>query len=246
MTSGRSTGLDITLLDGFHVTGTSAELPPAVRRLVAHVSLTHRPDRGVVAGRLWPDVTESAAQANLRSALWRLHRIAPGLLDTAGGRLRVADGVGVDVHRLCAWAHEVVSCPEQDATGLPADMSGGELLPGWCDAWVEVERERLRQLRLHALEVLARRLTRAERYGEAMEAALAAVETEPLRESAHRAVVGIHLAEGNVAEAVRHYRRFRELLADELGLPPSPLMERLLHDGLPDAGAPPPSSVTRR
>jgi DNA-binding SARP family transcriptional activator len=48
------------------------------------------------------------------------------------------------------------------------------------------------------------------------------VRTEPLRESAHRAVVSVHLAEHNVVEAVRHYRAFRKLLGEELGMEPSP------------------------
>jgi DNA-binding SARP family transcriptional activator len=66
------------------------------------------------------------------------------------------------------------------------------LFPGWYDDWVLLERERLRRLRLHALEVLADKLVREGRYGEAVQATYAAVRTEPLRESAHRAVVRVH------------------------------------------------------
>jgi DNA-binding SARP family transcriptional activator len=105
---------------------------------------------------------------------------------------------------------------------------GGELLPGWYDDWVLPERERLRQLRLHALEVSADRLAREGRYGEAVQAAYAAVHTEPLRESAHRAVVRVHLAEGNVVEAVRAYRDFRDRLVHELGVSPTMQMEELI------------------
>ena len=57
---------------------------------------------------------------------------------------------------------------------------------------------------------------------------LAAVAGEPLRESAHRALITAYLAEGNRSEALRQYRFFRHLLADELGLEPSPLMESLV------------------
>jgi DNA-binding SARP family transcriptional activator len=104
----------------------------------------------------------------------------------------------------------------------------GELLPGWYDDWVLIARERLRQLRLHALEVLADKLAHVGRYGEALQAAYAAVDTEPLRESAHRAVVRVHLAEGNTAEAVRAYQAFRDMLTDELGVAPSNQMDELL------------------
>ena len=42
-----------------------------------------------------------------------------------------------------------------------------------------MERERFHQLRLHALEALCDRLTTAGRYGEAIDAGLAAVTAEP-------------------------------------------------------------------
>jgi DNA-binding SARP family transcriptional activator len=49
-----------------------------------------------------------------------------------------------------------------------------------------------------------------------------------LRESAHRTVVRVHLAEGNVAEALRAFELFRALLTEELGVQPSVLMSRLV------------------
>jgi DNA-binding SARP family transcriptional activator len=96
------------------------------------------------------------------------------------------------------------------------------LLPACYDEWVLTERERFRQLRLHALEALCDRLTARGRYGEAIDAGLAAVCAEPLRESGHRAVIKAHLAEGNNAEARRQYETYRKVLRDELGVEPSP------------------------
>ena len=91
-----------------------------------------------------------------------------------------------------------------------------------------LEREGLRQQAIHTPEVRGDRKVPAGRYGEAVQAAYAAVRGEPLRESAHRAVVRVHLAEGNVAEAMRAYRSFREVLARELGLAPTRQMEELM------------------
>nr|WP_308355048.1 bacterial transcriptional activator domain-containing protein [Streptomyces sp. MUM 203J] len=119
----------------------------------------------------------------------------------------------------------ILSSPEP----VPAILFGdGELLPGWDEDWVLLERERLRQLRLHALDALAHSLVREGRHALALETALTSVRTEPLRESAHRAVVAAHLAEGNVHEAVSHYVAFQHLLDEELGVPPSALFARLL------------------
>ena len=92
-----------------------------------------------------------------------------------------------------------------------------------------IERERFRQLRLHALEALCERRMAAGRVRHALEAALAAVAAEPLRESAQRTLVRLHLAEGNHAEALRQYHIYRELLNDQLGLEPSTQMQALVH-----------------
>ncbi|MFG2332840.1 hypothetical protein ACGFMM_24880 [Streptomyces sp. NPDC048604] len=67
-------------------------------------------------------------------------------------------------------------------SGLAALLDGGELLPGWYEAWALLEREQL-----HALDALADRLTRQGSPAPALEAALASVRIEPLRGCAHRA-----------------------------------------------------------
>jgi DNA-binding SARP family transcriptional activator len=55
----------------------------------------------------------------------------------------------------------------------------------------------------------------------ALTAAMAAAALEPLRESASRAVIRAHLANGNYHEAVRAYAAFGRLLIRELGVRPS-------------------------
>jgi DNA-binding SARP family transcriptional activator len=235
-----ATAHQVTLLDGFTLhLGDSRpiqvahELPRGVQRLVAHICLCGQPARDAVASRLWPDVPERQAHGSLRSALWRLEKAAPGLVQVTGSHLALAEGVRVDVHVLSRWARRAVD-PRSDVgeLSLPDPDLSGDLLPGWYDDWVLLERERLSQLRAHALEVVSARLVRAGRHGEAIQAAYAAVQAEPLRESAHRAVVCVHLAEGNVAEALQVYRRFSVMLKDELGIAPTAQMARLVR-GLP-------------
>lgn len=219
----------VTLLDGFSVRLATSprpapldSLPHGAQRLLAHLCLAGRPPRAAVAGHLWPDVPEVHAQGSLRSALWRLNKVAPGLVEVSGHCLSLSAGVRVDVRELGEWARRVRDprCRPDDVE-VPDVGLRGDLLPGWYDDWVLLERERLRQLRLHALELAAERLAAAGRYGDALQAAYAAMRAEPLRESAHRTVVRVHLAEGNVGEATRAYEQFRALLADELGVAPS-------------------------
>jgi DNA-binding SARP family transcriptional activator len=235
----------VCLLDGFtlHLAGagpgSTRDLPRAVQRLIAHLSLSGRSARTAIAGQLWPDVSEEHAHGSLRSSLWRVHKVAPKLITVCGGTLSISHDVRVDVRELTDWAQRALDpCLAPDSRtegdlGLP-----GELLPGWYEDWVMLERERLRQLRMHALEALAEKYAAAARYGEAVQAAYAAVRAEPLRESAHRTVVRVHLAEGNVAEAVRAYESFHAMLADELGAAPTPQMCRLV-ESLPGRRATP-------
>jgi DNA-binding SARP family transcriptional activator len=207
----------------------TVELCRNEQRLLAYLALRRRVSRTVLAGTLWPEVTEGHARGSLRTTLWKLPRGDPPLIGCCKDALLVNPALRVDVHALTQTALCMVqgSGPAPHAPP-PLDLLAAEdLLPGWDEDWVLLERERLRQLRLHALDALAEALVRQGRPALAMEAAWASIRADPLRESAHRAVVSAHLAEDNVAEAVRHYEAFRRLLEEELGVEPSPRFARM-------------------
>ena len=224
----------LALLDSFQLTcdGVDVPLPLSAQRLLAFLALHPRPLlRGYIAGALWPDTSEERAHASLRSALWRLRRPGRSLTQAREGRLGLDAAVAIDVRELDELAHRILERDGSSALSDPAsELIGlsGDLLPDWYDDWVLVEREHVRQLRLHALEALCDRLLEAGSYAEAAEAALAVIATDPLRESAHRALIRVHLAEGNIGEALRQYAFFRRLSTQLLGLDPSPEMEQLM------------------
>lgn len=202
--------------------GVSVPLPTGAQRLVALVALWGPKSRTAIAGTLWPDGTERRALGSLRTTLWRLQAAGLRVLTAEGGALALAPGVRVDVHEFLACARTVARTNgDPGARATAVVLRGDELLPGWYDDWVLLERERIHQLRLHALEAISEQLLRSGRHADALEAALAAVRAEPLRESARRAAVRVHLAERNPTEAVREYNAFRELLDSELGVRPS-------------------------
>lgn len=219
----------LELLGGFALTAGDRIVPvfPTGQRLLAYLALQSRPvHRTHVADLLWPDATPARSGANLRTAICRTQHLQPGLIDTDGRHLRLAADVRVDVRAAHQLADRLLEfCPDDPALlhAEVRDVLADDLLPDWEDEeWLVVPREQFRQLRLHALEALVDGLIACGRTGEAVAAALTAVAAEPLRESAHRAVIRAHLAAGNRWAAARQYERCRCLFRDDLGLSPSP------------------------
>jgi DNA-binding SARP family transcriptional activator len=233
--AGAATGaLALSLLGGFelHGNGRTVRLPLSAQRVVAFLAMHTRPlARVFVAGNLWIDATEERAAAALRTALWRIGPEAAGILCCDAHSLALDPRVDVDLNATSRRARELLGGTAR-AELAPRDLEllrdAGDLLPDWYEDWVLIERERFRQLRLHALEALCRRLTANGRHADAVDAGIAAIAAEPLRESAHRALVSAHVAEGNAGEAMRQYEVCRDLLRRELGVRPSAALERLL------------------
>ncbi|HEV2781359.1 MAG TPA: bacterial transcriptional activator domain-containing protein [Actinophytocola sp.] len=187
--------------------------------------------RAKLAGTLWFDASEQRAANNLRTALWRLGRACGQLVSADPDRLVLSPAVRVDATELCELANRLIHEPRPDPADLrdvPLLVARAELLPDWDDGWVVADRERFRLLRLEALERAASVLLGRRCLGEALVAALASVQTEPLRESCRRLVVAVHVAEGNLAEALRSYEEYRAILWQELGIEPSGLMRQLI------------------
>ena len=226
--------IDVALLGGFDCVhaGEHIPLPLGAQRLVALLALQQNAVHRTSAGeRLWPDSTRGRASANLRSALWRCRQSGATLIDHDGKRLRLAHAVAIDMQevkrRISDYRGGSAATPPRRWESL-VDGLGRELLPDWSDDWLVIERERWDQLRLHALEDLGQELLRQGQYPAALQAALVAIAIEQTRETAHRLVIQVHLAEGNAATAVKHYQRYRCMLNRELGVTPTERMNQLV------------------
>jgi len=154
----------------------------------------------------------------------------PGVVWLNGDTLVLSPNVEVDIRQATRLARELITgtFDEDNVVALLEPKYCCDLLPGWYYEWAIAERERYRQLSLHALESVCEHLTSMRRYGAAVLAGLAAVDREPLRESAHRALMKVHLAEGNLGEAIRRYQQYEKIAARDLGVAPSPQMRSLL------------------
>jgi DNA-binding SARP family transcriptional activator len=202
-------------------------VPMPTQRLLAMLALHERPLlRGYLASTLWPDSPRHCALANLRSAL---RPCGGGLVRKSREHLQLAGAVTVDYRDCIELAHRLLAGADR-----PADLEsvvallGEDLLPDWPDEWVEVARQAHHQLRIHALEALSRQLLAAGQSSSAVEVALAAVTAEPLRESAHHAYLCGLIAEGNRAQAIKHYAEFRAVVVRELAVFPSFRLEDVL------------------
>jgi DNA-binding SARP family transcriptional activator len=212
------------------VGGQSVAVPTGLQQLLALLAVTGHPvRRSRVAAQLWPDTAEGRGLGNLRSVLWRLRRVPWPIIRTVDDRIALGSDVRVDIIDLGDLAARLLS---DDARVTPDGISrlieAWEILPDWDNEWLEVERERYRQLRLRALERVCELMIERGDARYAVEACLAAVQAEPYRESAQRALVQMHLSEGNNAAALRTYIGFRDLVIRELGIEPSPLMADLV------------------
>ncbi len=221
----------LALLGGFslHHRRAPIQLQTSGQRLLAFLAIHDRAlPRAHVAGNLWSSVVDERSQASLRSALWRLKRIGVDTVESLGHCLQLFPSIRVDIHEVTRRADSVLDGDSPRGPVVSHTALTEDLLPGWYEDWVVLERERLRQLRLHILEATTARLVHEQKYAQAIDVAFAAVRGEPLRESAQRRLIEAYIAEGNKAEAIRQYRDYCSLLQRELGVAPSGTLRGLM------------------
>src|SRR2546430_909151 len=139
--------MQLSLFNGFVLrqAGQNLAVPLNSQRLIALVTLRTRLTRDQARGMLWPDVPEHRACARLRTALWRLRRTGRDVVRSDKDQL-MHDGVDVDLKQWLAVALQVIDRPDAvSAVGWASLRPCGDLLPGWYDEWVLLERERVRQ-----------------------------------------------------------------------------------------------------
>jgi len=194
-----------------------------------------------VAFLFWPDTDEASARRNLRQLLNRVKALtlaAP--LEVESRRLRWAVPTDVAAFRQ-AYARQ--------AWGEVTGLYRGDLLAGFAttgaagfDAWLELEREGLRQAQRRALHHAAEERERAGDHGAAADLLAPLLEGDELAEEALQAYMRNAYLAGQRDLALAAYRRFAQRLADELDLEPLPATRELadaIGRAAPLAGAQP-------
>jgi DNA-binding SARP family transcriptional activator len=199
-------------------------LRPRAQRLLAYLLLHRRMPytRERIAFSTWPDSTEKEALGTLRRALSDLRTALPPRDDqwiiAEGGDLRwnPDSPYWLDIERFECLVGQATPAALHDAVALQA----GDLLAEWDDEWVQVERERLRQMQFSALRQLVVYHRALGEYTTAISLARRAISCDPFAEAAYRDLIALLYETGDRAAALVEYERFDTLLRDELGVEP--------------------------
>lgn len=181
---------------------------------------------GQLISALWGPAAPPAATGMIRSYVSRLRRVLPGdVIESVGGGYALRTGA-LDVTE---FAHHLAAAraatDPRTKAGHLRDALGlwrGTPLAGVNGEYAEVERTRLAQLRLAAVEDLAAADIDTGRHVEAMAALAAVIAAHPLRERPRELAMLAHYRAGRQADALAVFTEIRGLLADELGLEPGP------------------------
>ena len=239
--------VEIRLLGQFTVQAAGAPVELTARpaqSLLAHLLLNpvaQRRER--LAGLLWPDSSEANARRNLRQALWQIRR---ALGDQADALLLVDDVTIAFNTATDYWLDvECVAQPLEEA-GTADDLMRavtvytGELLPGFYDEWVQLERERLQAQFERKLTLLLERLVEGQRWADVLHWGERWIALGYTPEPAYRALMMAHAGLGDMASVAESYRRVVEALERDLDVEPSAQTRALYEKLRTGDGAPPP------
>ncbi|CAN5655583.1 AAA family ATPase [soil metagenome] len=173
----------------------------------------------------WPDADRQAAQQNLRSTLYGLRKIFGDLLIANEDTLALDVTTTVDTRLFTAQ----LALPNSDLTELQAtlDLYQGDFLNGFTlpdlpefDDWATLQRAHYRRLMVTGLARLSGLYEAQQAYRHALTVLDRALAFEPLQEDVQRDALRLQTLAGDRAGAIRRYESFRQLLIDELGMPP--------------------------
>lgn len=187
---------------------------------------------------LWPDLPESKCNSNFHSSLYRLRRAIFHecvVRDTSGGYVLNPKGIftsDVDAFNRAMLEAEVVKDAAARAAKLDAAVAvyRGPFLASTYSEWVEPYRRELEDRYVEALNELGATKQKSGAFEEALALFKALAALDPYSEAATYGVMRAHLSMNDGPSAARFYRRFRQLLKDELDEDPAPRLQALYRE----------------
>jgi DNA-binding SARP family transcriptional activator/TolB-like protein len=185
--------------------------------------------RSRLIGQLWSRSSQQQARASLRQ---EVHRLLDALSPAEGNILIVTrDHLALRPGTISTDVQEVAQANSQRPAALSLldadlleDLEGVD--PNF-DAWLQVERNRLRNRTLRIAESMLQEVIGPDETIEAAERVLAIDRTH---EGAWRALMNVHDARGERGLAIQAYNRCRAALADAADAMPSATTQKLLDE----------------
>ncbi len=225
-------------LDGDPIDLASRPAQSLLAYLALNPNVPHRREK--LAGLLWPDTSDANARNSLRHALWTLRRA----LGTNGKYLLADDlTITLNADSDCRFDFAVLDqkpsgdWSADDLIGIASEY-GGDLLPGFYDEWVVLERQRLQVVFEHKMKLLLDRLVEARRWEDVLEWGERWIVLGYTPEPAYRALMIAHAGMSDLSKMAATYRRCVDALKNELGVEPSE-QTRTAYERLARGEAPP-------
>jgi non-specific serine/threonine protein kinase len=220
--------LEIRLLGKFEIKdgekAVSINSRPA-QSLFAYLALNagtaHRREK--LAGLFWPDSLEETARDNLRHALWRVRK---SFSSDRSAEYILTDDLSISFNASTEYWLDAAELENLDegvsGNELISTLSQyqGELLPGFYDEWVVLEREHLASVFEHHMARLMSVLEAEKRWLDILDWGERWIKLGQRPEPAFRALMSAHAAKGDMSKVAATYERCVKSLK-EFGLEPS-------------------------
>ena len=198
--------------------------------LVLNAGVTHRREK--LAGLLWPDANETNARGYLRQALWRIRKSLESGALSWQDHLQINDiSVTFDDHSDYWLDADLLLQPAEtqpvEQIIQTVRLYRGELLPGFYDEWIVLERDRLQAAYHQKMNLLLDGLIQTGQWEMALEWSEQWIRLGHAPEPAFRALMRAHAALGDQASVSATYQRCVDALDRELDLDPSPETQQL-------------------
>ncbi len=195
-------------LDDKPIEFTSRSAQSLIAYLILNRGNSYRREK--LAGMLWPASTEANARNNLRQALWRIRKS----LDPRAKDYLQADKFAISFNENSFyWLDTSIlegpikdDCPSDDLMAI-VELYQGDLLPGFYENWVVLEREHIQAHYEHKILLLLDRLIKENRWNDALDWAENWIANGGTPEPAYRALMIAHYKLGDISNIVIRIRR---------------------------------------
>lgn len=198
--------------------------------LILNNGIFHRREK--LTALLWPDASDESARENLRHVLWRIRKTLP---TAPSADYLLADDLSITFNATADFWLDVsvlkTAKESRSADELISILNVylGELLPGFTEDWVNLEREYIDSFYEHHMARLMAILQREKRWLDILELGERWLSFGKRPEPAYRALMVAHKQMGEMSEVAEIYSRCVRSLS-EIGLDPSEQTKEMFKD----------------